>query len=344
MNGRDHSHLPRRKPLGSQIIIGLLLAFLAVKVVDLQVTRAQEMVEASEENRLRRVRIPPPRGGIFDRHGAVLATNEAAYAIGILSPPDWPPSGAYLKQLCGLLGVDEGMLLSRFETERSYPYEPAILVPDADAGLVTRVAEAGLDELVIISTPRRVYPRGETLCHVLGYIDEVRPEELSPRYRMGDLIGRRGLEAVYEAELSGMPGVRFVEVNALERRIGASSHTTPPASGNHLILAIDLELQRMAEELLATLTYRRPYDWPGDEPWIEPEPGLRGSIILMDVRTGEVYALATRPGYDPNRVGVRADKEYWHKVLADPEKPLLARAYQSTYPPGSTFKLVDATA
>jgi penicillin-binding protein 2 len=344
MNGSNHDPAPRRRPLGSQIVVGLLLALLAVKVVDLQVTRAQEMVEASERNRLRRVRIPPPRGEIYDRRGAVLATNEAAYAVGVISPPDRPPAGARLQRLCDLLDLDPETLLGLFETGRSYPYEPAILVPDADAGLVTRVAEAGTDELVVVSRPRRVYPQGETLCHVLGYTDEVRPEELSPRYRMGDLIGRRGLEAVYEAELAGRPGVRFIEVNALERRIGASSRTTLPASGNHLVLSVDLALQRRAEEILAELTYKRPYDWPEDEPWVEPEPGLRGSIVLMDTRTGEVYALATRPGYDPNRVGVRADPAYWGGVLSDPQKPLLARAYQSTYPPGSAFKLVDATA
>jgi penicillin-binding protein 2 len=340
----DPRPAPHRTPLGSQIIVGLLLVLLSVKVADLQVTQARELAAASEENRLRQVRVPPPRGEICDRRGEVLATNEAAYAVGIISPPDRPPEGDRLQRLCDLLNLDPATLLDRFENGRSYPYEPAVLVPDADDALVTRVAEADLDELVIVDRPRRVYPQGETLCHVLGYTDEVRPEELSTRYRMGDLRGRKGLEASYESELAGRPGVRYIEVNALERRIGAASHTTPPEPGNSLVLSIDLQLQRRAEELLDTLTYRRPYDWSGDRPWVEPEPGLRGSIIVMDVRTGEVYALAARPGFDPNRVGVRADPDYWRGLLVNPEKPLLARAYQCTYPPGSTFKLVDATA
>jgi len=306
----DPRPAPPRSPLGSQIVVGLLLALLAVKVVDLQVTQARELAAASEQNRLRRVRIPSPRGEIYDRRGEVLATNEAAYAVGILSPPDRPPEGAALRRLCDLLGLDPAALLDRFENGRSYPYEPAILVPDADSALVTRVAEADLDELVILDRPRRVYPQGETLCHVLGYTDEVRPEELSARYRMGDLIGRKGLEASYEPELAGRPGVRYIEVNALERRMGAASRATPPQPGNSLVLSIDLGLQRRAEAILDTLTYRRPYDWPGDRPWVEPEPGLRGSIIVMDSNTGEIYALAARPGYDPNRVGVRADPDY----------------------------------
>ncbi|HDR06068.1 MAG TPA: hypothetical protein ENN88_00380, partial [Candidatus Coatesbacteria bacterium] len=335
---------PLRRALGSQIVVGLLLAVMAVKVVDLQVTQAREMAAASEENRLRRVRIPAPRGEIYDRRGACLATNEAAYAVGLINPPERPPEGRELSRLCGLLGLEPETLLERFRTGRSYPYEPAVLVPDADAALVTRVAEAGLEELVIVERPRRVYPEGRSLCHALGYTDEVRRDELSVRYRMGDLIGRKGLEASYEEELAGIPGVRFIEVNAYERRVGASAYTTPPEPGNSLVLAIDLRLQRRAEELLDTLTYRRPYDWSGSRPWVPPGPGLRGSIILMDVRTGEVYALASRPGFDPNRVGARADPAYWRSLLADPEKPLLARAYQSTYPPGSTFKPVDATA
>lgn len=337
--------LSRRKirRLFNQLLVALAALGLLIKVGELQVTHALELARASEENRLRRIPLPAPRGGIYDRRGTPLALDEPAYAVGLLAPPTQTPTGERLEELCELLGLEATELLERFSEGRSYPYEPARLVENADAALLTRVAEADDPGLVITSRPRRSYPNGECLAHVLGYLDEVRPEELERGYRLGELIGRKGLEAYYEEELRGVPGEEVVEVDAHERRIATQRHRAP-LPGDSLILSIDLGLQRTAEAILAETSYRRPYDWPADREWSQPEPGLRGSIIVMDVQTGELLALATRPTYDPNRVGAGGDPDYWRRLNADPDKPLLARAYQSTYPPGSTFKLVDATA
>jgi len=311
---------PRRRVLIGQLLFVLLLLLLALRMIELQVSNARELAAASEENRFRRVRLIPPRGEIFDRHGQPIVVNEPVFDIGLLNSPSSPPVDEELARLSALLGLGEEELLARFESGRSYPYEPAILIQRASDELLTTVAESGFSELVILPRPERRYLTGTVLAHAFGYLDEVRGEELSARYRLGDLIGRKGLEAFYEETLAGIPGVKLVEVDAGERRGGLTEEQLEPTPGNHLVLGIDLTLQRRAEEIL---------------------DGRRGSIAVMNVQTGELYALATSPTYDPNRLG---DSAYWGELVTDPAKPLLARVYQSTYPPGSVFKLVDATA
>jgi penicillin-binding protein 2 len=311
---------PRRAVIAGQLIFMLLLLLLALRMVELQVTNVRELAAASEENRFRRVRLTPPRGEIFDRHGQPLVVNEPIFDIGLLNSPSSPPQGEELTRLSALLGLAEEELLTRFKSGRSYPYEPAILLTTTSRELLTRVEEGCYDRLVIIPRSQRRYLTRTVLAHAFGYLDEVRAEELSPRYRLGELLGRKGLEAFYEETLAGIPGEELVEVDAGERRMEVAGQRVEPIAGNHLVLGIDLTLQRRAEEILA---------------------GRRGSIAVMNVHTGELYALATSPTYDPNRLG---DSAYWGELVTDPEKPLLARVYQSTYPPGSVFKLVDATA
>ncbi len=337
------SEKQRRRKLLSQLAVMLVGLLLLLRVGALQISHARQLAAASEQNRLRRIPVTAPRGTIYDRHGAVLAADVPSYGAALLAPPDKPPAGEELDRLCALLELEPDELLENFAENRGYPYEPALLRGDLDDAMLTRIAETDLPGLVLVSQPLRRYPGGETLCHVLGYLDEARPEEVEEGYRLGELVGRKGLESTYDTLLRGRPGERIVEVDAGENLVGeVASRAAVP--GDNLVLSIDLGLQRRAEEILAETSYRRPYDWDSTVPWVQPEPGLRGSIIVMDVRSGEILALAARPVYDPNRVGFGGDPEYWRELLADPDKPLLARAYQSTYPPGSTFKIVDATA
>jgi penicillin-binding protein 2 len=184
--------------------------------------------------------------------------------------------------------------------------------------------------LVIQSEPKRRYPFGPIAAHVLGYLGEVTEEELSagafPGARLGTLVGRDGLERAYDSVIRGKDGVHFVEVDALGRAVREATEESrlEPQPGRTVRTTIDIRLQ----EYIAS---------------IFPE-GRRGAVVVMDPRSGEIYALHSAPGYDPNTFIGGIDPGYWAELSAAEEAPLLNRATQARYPPASPWKLVVAAA
>jgi penicillin-binding protein 2 len=292
-------------------VLGLLLSTLVVRLFWLQVLRTDTYRRLSEENRARMLTIQAPRGTIRDRLGRPLARDVVR---SILVAADTakvynvsPLAGSPVMVEPGPGGVVSSDLTARQIAvfEESPHHFPGL----HREGALTRQ-----------------YPGGQAFCHVVGYVGEVseRDMEENPTFRQGDLTGRSGLEKTYQEILRGTDGWEYVEVDARGTVVGPLLGKEPvlPVWGNDVHLTLDADLQTMAYELLC-------------------EQG-QGAVVALEPRTGEILALVSSPGFDPNLFSGRMTPSVWQRLNQDPGHPLLNRAIQSAYPPGSVFKLVIA--
>jgi penicillin-binding protein 2 len=308
---------------GLAVVFGLLL----VAFFRLQVMQHDRYRLKSESNRLRPVPVPAPRGLILDRHGAVIAENVPGHSVAILANSE-ASLRSMLARLSPLLPLDSEAVSRAVARFRGAPYEPALLVKDAPFALVSTLEErrTELPGLVIQTEPKREYPDGAAVAHLVGYVGEVTDQELAGAdslRRPGTIVGRQGLEREYDSTLAGSDGIRFVEVDALGRVVrdeGAVS--LAPVPGHALHTTIDLALQRYVASVFPA--------------------GRRGAVVAMDPRTGDILALYSSPSYDPNAFVGGIDRATWNALNTDPARPLLDRAIAARYPPASTFKLAIA--
>ncbi len=322
-----------------QIIGFIFLGLLGVRLYYLQVNKGDYYSERAQNQRIRVISIPAPRGAIFDRNGKLLVDSRSTYNITLNHEPikdinvmdriDIYASG---------LGVEDTFVKERLELIRSRPeFEAMVLKENATLEDITWVETHSLEypELKILLQPQRYYLLGETLAHVLGYVGEISPKQLEkPEYqekgfRPGDIIGKGGVEQYYDANLRGRNGYRKVIVDS-RGRIQSEIESVPPQAGQDLYLTIDLELQRAAESELAAT------------------PTKRGAIIASNPQNGEILVMASAPSFDPNvfvqgsatKEGRKQISEYWNNE----ERPLYNRAIQGRYPPGSTWKIPESVA
>lgn len=322
-----------------QALILVLLAVLAVRLYLLQIINGQHYAEIAENQRIRLLPIPAPRGMIFDRNGRVLVDSRPIYSI-ILSREDTKgiDRNSLVKPLSQGLNLDPGMLRERFDQVNKQPaFESILIKEDATQAEIAWVDAHQLEfpALRVEQTPQRRYPANGVLAHVLGYVQEVSPEQLEePRfkdkhYKPGDIIGQNGLESTYDDYLRGRDGYRKVIVDS-RGHIQKEIEVVPPASGQDLVTTIDLDLQQAAEDQLQKSVTKR------------------GVIVAMDPNNGEILAMASYPTFDPNlfsqRIATKAGRAEYAALLSDPQTPLLNRAIQSRYPPGSTWKIPMAVA
>lgn len=322
-------------------IVGLtLLTILVGRLFTLQVVSAERSRELAQRNWLKPEYVPGPRGRILDRNGVVLAEMIPSFSIAI-DPQhdafvhDSEYLNATLDRLAQLVGGDGERYQTLVNRYRRASYKPVRLERNADETMVARVEEnrAFLPGVTVEVEPTRRYPADSLAVHVLGYIGEVGEKELDAMadrgYRLGSLTGKTGIELQYEDQLRGEDGIRFVEVNALGRRSEAFNREqpVPPRPGRDVHLSLDAVVQAAAEHALEDATY------DGDD----PVPEVRGACVLLDVWTGEVLALASRPGFDVNVFSRSISQEEWSD-LNRAGHPLLNRTIQAAYPPGSVFK------
>lgn len=321
------------------LTVVLLLTVLAARLYVLQVVRGKYYAEAAENQRIRLLPIPAPRGVIFDRNGKVLVDSRPIYEV-ILSREDVKGKnlGALVAPLADGLGIDADLLRDRFEQVGSLPaFESIPIKPDATPGDIAWVEAHRLEfpELRVEQQPQRRYPANGVLAHVLGYVGEISPDQLKQQsykdkgYKPGDIIGQSGLEQTYDDYLRGKDGYRKVVVDS-RGRIQDEIETIAPQPGQDLITTIDLDLQLAAEEQLANSATKR------------------GAMVAMDPNNGEILAMVSYPTFDPNlfseRITSKAGRAEYAKLLNDPQTPLLNRAIQSRQPPGSTWKVPMAVA
>src|SRR6266480_3085612 len=319
-----------------QALILVLLSLLGVRLYLLQIINGARYAEIAENQRIRMLPIPAPRGMILDRNGHLLVDSRPIYTV-ILSREDTKSIDrtSLIKPLSDGLNLDPEILRERFDQVKSQPAFESILIKE-DAG-PTDIAWVDAHQLEypalrVDQTPQRRYPPNGMLAHALGYVGEVSPDQLKQAdrgYKPGDLIGQDGLEAVYDEFLRGRDGYRKVIVDS-RGHIQNEVERIEPQSGQDIVTTIDLDLQEAAEDQL------------------RKSPQGRGVIIAMDPNNGEIFALASAPTFDPNlfsqRITTKAGRAEYQKLLTDPDKPLIDRAVQGRYPPGSTWKPLMATA
>jgi penicillin-binding protein 2 len=323
-----------------QALVLVLLGLLGVRLYLLQIINGAHYAEVAENQRIRLLPIPAPRGVIFDRNGHLLVDSRPIYSV-ILSSEDTKSIDRYslIKPLAEGLGIDGELLRERFNQLKSQPAFESILIKEGASQIDIAWVDAHqleLPALRVEQTPQRRYPANGMLAHVLGYVGEVSPEQLKQtlesgerKYRPGDVIGQEGLEAVYDEYLRGRDGYRKVIVDS-RGHIQNEVERIEPQSGQDIVTTIDVDLQEAAEDQL------------------RKSPQGRGVIIAMDPNNGEILALASAPTFDPNlfsqRIATKEGRAEYQKLLNDPDKPLIDRAIQGRYPPGSTWKPLMATA
>lgn len=304
------------------------LALLFARIWYLSVLQYDHYQELARRNHIRTVPLRAPRGIIYDRDGRVLADSVSAFNA-LLFREEAENLDKTRQFLLNGLKLDGSTLDERLERAASYSlFQPLTIKENLSleemAYLLSRQVE--FPEIRISEQPRRRYTYGELASHVLGYVGEISRRQLEQkeysRYRPGDIVGKYGVERTYNQKLTGINGIRRVLVNSLGKSIEAV-HTVEPIQGEDVHLTLDLDLQWVAETELGT------------------EPG---AVVALDPRNGDILALASRPSFDPNLFATHISPGEWKQLAENPDFPLQNRTIQSSFSPGSIFKLVMAIA
>jgi penicillin-binding protein 2 len=318
--------LERRILLFHAGLVLLLLGFL-LNFWYLQGVNGEEYANLAENNRMRRIPLPPTRGVIFDRHDEVIAATRPSLDL-VLRRENPRDLGGQLRRLAGVLRVPYEELVQQLQQMGSRPlFEALVLEEDVSLEALARI-EARRERFPAVEvreTARRHYPEAGLVSHAVGYVGEVSEGQLTldDRLLRGDIVGKSGVEREFDGRLRGSRGWKLVSVNSLGRRIGESRVGQLPDHGTDLELTLDLKLQRVLQEAL------------GEE---------AGAGVFMDPWTGEILAIASAPAFDPNVFADGLSHDEWRAIIEDPRRPLHDRAIASFYAPGSTFKIVMAVA
>ncbi|MBO0724587.1 MAG: penicillin-binding protein 2 [Blastocatellia bacterium] len=337
----------RQAGLRLQIIHYLAIAIfgaLIARLWYLQVMNSQDFAERAEANRIRVIPIPARRGTIFDRNRKALVTSKSSFNI-VLSRADIKDSELpkMVDVLAEPLGIDRQWLAKRFEDAKYGAQYESIVVKELASPSDIAWVKAHLYEYPMIraeEAPQRLYLYGSLAAHALGYVGEVSPEELkNPNgefskengYKLGDIIGKSGIERTYNDILMGKDGARKVLVDSRGRIKSENDlERIEPVPGRDLYTTLDLDIQKMAEAQADAM------------------PAGRGAIAVMDPNNGEILAMVSHPAFDPNIFSQRAKtpegKGEIRELYEDPDKPLYNRVIQGGFPPGSTWKLLTAVA
>ncbi len=325
--------LHQDNPVDIQKRLPLLVVFivfcavvLLTRLWYLQAVKGDFYQEQAESNRIRPVKIRPPRGIIFDRQGRPIVESVLTFDISLI-PEDAPDIEYTINRLASILKLSPDVI--REALDEAAPvrtkYEPVKIREEAPWEEVALV-EAHQDELpgaLIEPEHRRHYPYQGLASHQLGYIGKVsRAQRKQEQQDIGLLTGQGGLEKVYDKYLRGFAGRRMIQVNAAGRKV-KDLGIEEPRPGTDLYLTIDLDAQKAAEEGLGERA---------------------GAVVAMDPSSGEILALASHPNYDPNMFPRGITPKDWVRLMNDDSHPLYNRAIQSVYPPGSTFKIIVSLA
>ena len=308
-------------------ILAIMLVILFGRMWQLQIIEYSVYNKMSKENTTRTIPSLAPRGIIYDRFGRLLVANRAIFSV-YLFPSSFEEGKTddVIRDVSRLTGVPRGKILDKINEKRSRPFEPILVKDDLSIKTVTAIEERkhNMPGVVINARPVRYYPHKKLAAHLLGYVGEITKNELNllreKGYNLKDIIGKEGVENTYDTYLRGIDGGEDVEIDVSGRPV-RSVGATDPVPGSDMKLTVDIELQELIEQNLE---------------------GLRGAMVVMDPRNGEILAMASRPSYDPAIFAAPLEKWQWD-AMDKAGHPFLNRAL-STYPPGSTFKVVNLSA
>jgi penicillin-binding protein 2 len=322
------------------LVFGLLVIFafsiLGARVFYLQIVEGRVLAAQAETNWTVAQAIPAPRGLIYDRAGRALVTNVPSFSIKV-RPSDLPMTrrDEVVTRLGALLGLDPAEINEIIDLNPGSNFDLVRIAQDVPETTARLVAESP-DDLpgvhVVVETSRQ-YANGPLFAHIVGYTGPISPDRLpdlrDDGYLPDDLLGRSGVEAVYETELRGTYGSELVERDATGRKLQVLDTLEEAVPGASLTLTIDMKAQKHATRALQ---------------WAMKSVGFkRGVVIAMNPQTGEVLALVSLPSYDNNLFSGGISNKDFAKLLNNPDQPLLNHAVQAHYAPGSTYKLVTGT-
>jgi penicillin-binding protein 2 len=316
-----------------------VFVFLAGSFWFVQGVQAEKYRGLSEANALREIEVPAKRGLIMDRTGKILADNQPAYTLEIdrvvmkpLVKADKQRRQRVEQFLSMILGMPAPEVSTRWEKEsaKKPATQPFVIAEDISMSQVAKIQAQSIafPEVNVVPVQRRNYPYGTMAAHVLGFIGEVGEKELTQNAALeqGDLIGKRGVELMYDQYLRGKDGAEFWEYDADGRRLSEYAPARQvPVPGDNIYLTLDFELQRRAEQYFA-------------------ENEMVGAAVALDPRNGEVLAMVSSPAYNPNVYSKRFTPDVYRTIASNPFKIELNRAIQGLYSPGSVFKVVMSIA
>ena len=332
-SGSD-STLETRLPF-LMVLVVITFTLFALRLFQLQILQGEEFEGIAQGNAVRLVRLEAPRGDILDREGRVVATARPAFGVTVM-PSELRARDRTFAALGMLLDAEPAELGDKVGSPRGRRRFQAVrLAGDLTFDHRARV-EAHLYALPGVSTdvrPRRDYVEGEFASHLLGTIGEIRREQLQSRafagYRSGEVVGQTGVEKRLETDLRGRAGGRNVVVDVAGRVVKLLDEREPEPGGT-ITLTIDRDLQRVAEA--------------GFLPDVLGGPARMGALVALDPRNGDVLAMVSKPGFDPNDFAGGIDSATWRQLVGDEWRPLQNRAISGNYPPGSAYKPVVAAA
>lgn len=290
-----------------------------------QVMEGDEFRRLGEKNRIRLIPLEAARGKVIDRNGFALAENRISYDV-VATPED--VTAEVFSSLARILDIPEKDIRKRMSAAREYPFAPAVIQRDILRETVFLIEEMKpeLPGVSIQVSGLRYYPYHEVASHLVGYIGKINQREYQSRDRerfgMNSLIGRSGIERIYDDDLRGWRGGRQIEVDAKGNFVRLLSERKPEP-GEDLVLTLDMRLQEKIDAMIA---------------------GRHASVAVIDLASEEIIALASSPAYDPNVFISPGKSNERVKLLLDKDAPMLDRGTGSAYPPGSIFKLVTALA
>jgi penicillin-binding protein 2 len=316
----------KRRLAFAAVLVVLAFGGLVARFVQLQVVEHSHFQTLAETNRIAIVPVAPNRGVITDRNGVVLAQSYSAYTLEI-TPSRVANLDKTIDELSDIVEVRERdrkrlrKLIEESKNFESLPLRTKLTDDEVARFAVNRFRFPGVE---INARLFRQYPYGELASHVVGYIGRINDRDVeriadwdeTTNYKGSDYIGKTGIELAYERQLHGKTGNEEVEVDASGRAVRTLSRK-PPISGDNVALTIDIDLQQAAEEAFGT---------------------RRGALVAIDPRNGEVLAMVSKPGFDPNLFVDGIDSASWQELNESPDKPLLNRPLRGAYPPGSTIK------
>ncbi|MDD5674547.1 MAG: penicillin-binding protein 2 [Chitinivibrionales bacterium] len=321
------------------VTVACFFGVLFLRLFFLQIIQGQLNIRLSQENAMQLKVIKAPRGLIYDRNGVVLVRNRPSYSIAVL-PYKLKSRQDIIRKLCSIREengdrlFDSTDLVQRMRQAFGRRFDQTRLKEDISMSVVSIIEEHAMElpGISVENESRREYTMGPEAFHALGYMSEIPEDQFDSLkkhgYQYGDLMGKAGIEHRYEDIFRGKDGQEYIEVNAYGKSLGRIKNMprVAPLAGDDVYLTLDADLQHVAYQAF-------------------PD-SLKGGVVVMDPRSGEVLVMLSSPSVDPNifSLSVSLRSKNWATVALDPNLPLNNRAIAGTYPPGSCFKLVSAIA
>lgn len=305
------------------ILLGFLV--LLLRLWQLQLLQGDEFRKTSESNRLRVIKVPAPRGIIFDRNNLALVKNTPYFCASVI-PEEFDKIS--IPSLATVLHMPEDELRVKLTRKAQSPFTPVRLKEGLSYNEVSYIEARRSDfpGLFVEIEVSREYLYGGIGAHVIGYLGKLTPgQSKDPAFKdvpPDAFIGQWGVEKLFDKSLRGTAGQRIIEVDAVGREIRLLEEN-PPVKGSDLSLSIDIALQKAAEDAFADKT---------------------GALVALKSDTGEILGMVSSPSFDPNSFAKGISTDDWNAIINDKKVPMLNRAIQSQYPPGSTFKIITAIA